>query len=550
MAGSGWNSVAYAASTLDILDRQRGQNIPEPLSKPKIKVTEDGALSGMSEGSPFTLNSLAITGNTVFTANELLAPYQNLLGKEIDFAKLSGIIANLTKKYRDAGYLLSRVIIPEQEVEQAGANIRLHVVEGYIESIEFTGSENIRERFKSYFSPVEKRIVGKKPLKHTDFERYMLLMQDVPGLIVSSRFQRGKLPGASILVIDVDNKVIEGGLTYGNTGTESAGPFIGSANLSLNTLPVIGAQTTASYSQANNYKEYWTVYVAEKYQMWNGLTFTSSYVHSNSPEMDTEFARDFDYRTHSDTFNIGISYPFVRSRDFNLIAGFNYEHRDSNSFVLDEHFTKDHLRTISANVNLDFADPLGGVTQLITTLSHGVNIWGATDYSLDASNSLAPAKFAKIDLYGSRNQQLPYNFSLFTSAEAQFSNKSLSSYNKFFLGGSRFGRGYDPGIVEGDNGFAVSAEPRWTYAMSEKTSLQLFGFVDWGTVWTNESVWGTPDQQTVSSTGGGIRLWGHMGNEYIPDFNISAYVGQPLQQIKGDSDYYGTRFVFQAGIYF
>lgn len=145
VAGSGWltNSTAHAASSLDILDRQRGQSIPEPLSKPKIKVTEDGALSGMSEGSSFTLNSLAITGNTVFTTNELFAPYNNLLGNEITFVKLSGIAADLTKKYREAGYLLSRVVIPEQEVEQAGANIRLHVVEGYIESIQFTGPNQV-----------------------------------------------------------------------------------------------------------------------------------------------------------------------------------------------------------------------------------------------------------------------------------------------------------------------------------------------------------------------------------------------------------------------
>ena len=39
VACSGWmtNSTTYAASSLDILDRQRGQSTPDPLSKPKIR---------------------------------------------------------------------------------------------------------------------------------------------------------------------------------------------------------------------------------------------------------------------------------------------------------------------------------------------------------------------------------------------------------------------------------------------------------------------------------------------------------------------------------
>lgn len=550
-ASSLWIPVeAFGASSLDIMDRQRMLNLSEPLSKPKIIVKEDGTLQGAQEGTQFLLKSLSISGCTVFAEPQLLAPYKDLIGKPTNFSQLSVIAAALTRKYREAGYLLSRVIIPEQEVDQNGANIRLQVIEGYIESIEYNGGDRIRERFKSYFSPIEKNLVGYKPLRHIVFERYMLLTSDVPGIKVSSRFKKGNVPGGSILVIDVDDQIVEAEISYGNTGTESAGPFIGTASLAVNTLPVIGAQTSVSYSQANNYKEYWTITAAQRYQMWNGLNFTFTYSHSDSPEMDTEFARQFDYRSKSDTFNFGISYPIIRSRDLNLFAGLNYEHRNSDAYVLDERFTKDHMRAVSGNINFDFADSLGGVTQLITTLTRGLNIWDATDYSILASNSLAPAEYWKIDLYGSRNQQLPFNFSFFTAAEAQFSNESLSSYNKFFLGGSRFGRGYDPGVVEGDNGFAASAEPRWTYALTDNTSLQLFGFIDWGTVWTNESVWGTPDQQSLSSAGGGIRLWGHEGNEYVPGFNISAYVGQPLQQIKGDSDFYNTRFVFQAGMNF
>lgn len=541
--------ISIAASSLDILDRQRDQSRPAPLSEPRIQITEDGKFSGASGGAQFTLQSLQIAGSTVFTEDELLAPYRKLFGTRIGFGELNAITAELTKKYRDAGYLLSRVIIPEQEVEQAGAAIRLLVVEGYIESIEYTGDKRVLERFKNYFAPVEKKIIGQKPLEHSAFERYMLLMQDVAGIEISSRFQKGTLPGASILVLDVQDDMVEGSLGWGNTGTDASGPGIASASLAVNTLPVIGAQTSVAYSQANNYREYWSLQIAQRYQMWNGLTFNASYAYSDSPEMDTDFARLFEYTTRSHTFNVGASYPIIRSRDVNLRLGISYEHRNSDADVFDERFTKDRLRTLSVNANMDFSDALGGVTQIIPTIYRGLNVFDATNESLDASNSLAPAEFWKFGIYVSRNQQLPYNFSVFTAAEAQFSDASLSSYNKFFLGGSQFGRGYDPGVIEGDNGFAALLEPRWTYYLSDRTALQLFAFIDWGTVWTSKSVWGVPDSQDASSVGGGVRLWGHVGDERLPDFNISAFIGQPLEKA-GDDDGDSPRFVVQAAIYF
>lgn len=540
---------SLAANSLDILDRQRDQKRPTPLSQPKIQIAEEEMPVDPTGGAQFSLRSLQIAGATVFSEDELLAPYRELFGSQISFAHLYAITAGLTKKYRDAGYLLSRVIIPEQEVDQSGAVIRLLVVEGFIESIEYTGDERILERFKSYFAPVEKKLVGRKPLKHSDFERYMLLMQDVAGITISSRLQKGTQLGSATLVLDVQGDLVEGNLGWGNTGTEASGPGIASAGLSVNTLPVIGAQTTVSYAQANNYREYWSVQVAERYQMWNGLTFNASYAYSDSPEMDTDFARLFDYTTWSHTFNVGASYPLIRSRDLNLSFGVNYEHRNSKADVFNGRFTRDRLRTLSVNANMDFSDALGGVTQIIPTVYRGLNVFDASDESFDASNSLAPAEFWKFGIYISRDQALPHGFSLFTAAEAQFSDSSLSSYNKFYMGGSQFGRGYDPGVIEGDNGFAVLFEPRWTCQLSKETTLQLFTFIDWGTVWTSKSVWGVPDSQDAASAGAGIRLSGHEGEDYLPGFNISAFIAQPLKEA-GDDPGDSPRFVLQVGLSF
>ena len=66
-------SSSMAANSLDILDRQRDQKRPTPLSQPKIQITEEGTPADPTGGAQFTLHSLQIVGSTVFSEEELLA---------------------------------------------------------------------------------------------------------------------------------------------------------------------------------------------------------------------------------------------------------------------------------------------------------------------------------------------------------------------------------------------------------------------------------------------------------------------------------------------
>jgi hemolysin activation/secretion protein len=543
------SGTSFAASSLDILDRERGRTPPEARSMPRLRIDEDRKPSDADESIRFILGSLHLEGNTVFSEAELLAPYAGLYGSQISFATLNGIAADLTKKYRDSGYLLSRVILPAQEVDERTANIRLAAIEGFISSIEYVGDENTVRRFKKYFASVEQGLLGKKPLKHADFEREMLLLQDLPGVRVASRFKESAVSGASILVLELDPDIADASLGWGSTGTESAGPGIFSASVGVNTLPLIGARTTVSYTQANQFEEYSSIHVGQSYRFANGLALNASYAYSSSPKPDTNFARQFDYETNSKTFSFDVSYPLIRSRDMNLSLGAGYEHRNSTAYLLDERYTRDRLRALSANLNFDFSDEWGGVTQIIPSLYQGLDVFEATNHDPKATNTLAGAHFFKADLYLSRNQQLPWNLSLFAAAEGQFADSTLSSYNKFSFGGSQFGRGYDPGVIEGDNAAAASLEPRWTWYLTENTALQPFAFIDWGTVWTSRSVDGLRDEEHGASFGGGVRLWGHAGKSYLPDFNVSAFIGKPLQRAGNYPDT-SERFVVQFSLLF
>lgn len=540
---------ASAASDIDVLDKQR-KAPPKSRSLPPVRVVEEEGKPVYDEGVRFTLGALHVEGAEAFSAEELLAPYVSLRGTQVGFNQITAIAQEMTKKYRDKGYLLSRVTLPAQDVDPLAAQIRLVVVEGYIADVVYAEGEDkaFVDRFKEYFSAAEKRLLAKRPLKHADFEREMLLLQDLPGVIVSSRFEEASVPGGSILVLEVKRDMADGSLGWGNTGTESSGPGLASASLSLNTLPFIGSRTTVSYTQADTFYEYFSWQVGHSHQFANGLKMNASYAFSKSPDPDSDFARLFDYETKSKTFSTGLEYPFVRSRDMNLSFGVGYEHRDSNARLLNERYTTDRLRNLSAFVNFDIADEWGGTTQIIPTVTQGLGAFRATDKDEDSASPAAPAEFVRGNLYLSRNQELPKDFSVFTAAELQVSDSPLASYNLFSLGGSQFGRGYDPGVIEGDNALAASFEPRWTWRPTDAVSVQPFAFLDWGSVWTSKSVDGARDEENLSSAGFGVRFWGHAGHEILPNFNVAFFVGKPLKKAGGDHT--AERFVFQISLLF
>lgn len=535
------------ASDIDVLDKQR-KSRPIPLSQPTVRSSGEKDLAGQDQSIRFGLRSLSITGTTVFTPDELFAPYASLCGKQVSFNQVNEIAVALTKRYRDAGFLLSSVILPAQEVDPGGADIRFVAVEGFIAAVEYAGDEMLLRQFTAFFEPVKNRLLAKKPLQHKDFEREMLLLQDLVGMEVSSHFEAAQVPGGAVLMLKLERKPVSGSLSWGNTGTESSGPGIGSAAVTVGTLPFIGSSTNLAYTQADFFHEYHAWSVEHSHRFANGLGLSVSYAYSASPEPDSLFARLFDYETKSRTFAADLSYPLIRSRDLNLALSLGYEHRNSYADLLGERFTSDRLRNLAATLTFDFSDEWGGVTQFVPSLTRGLKIFDATDRDPEASSSLARAEYIKAGLYASRNQYLIGNWSLFTSMEAQFADSHLASYNLFSLGGNKFGRGYDPGVIEGDNAFAVNAEPRWTCYVTERAGIQLFSFIDWGSVWASERIDGMPGEENLASAGLGIRFWGHLGPDLLPDFNISAFIGKPLKRAGGDPTV--ERFVLQCALFF
>lgn len=61
------------------------------------------------------INEVRVIGGSVYSSAELAELYAGLLGREVVLAEVYALAQQLTAKYGDDGYVLSRAIVPPQD---------------------------------------------------------------------------------------------------------------------------------------------------------------------------------------------------------------------------------------------------------------------------------------------------------------------------------------------------------------------------------------------------------------------------------------------------
>jgi hemolysin activation/secretion protein len=152
-----------------------------------------------------TIRDIRITGVTVYSREELALLYRDLLGREVSLQAVYDLARRITAKYGSDGYVLSRAIVPPQNFSRHGAVIRIDVIEGYINKVEWPAS---LERYRDFFADYAAKITAQRPVNVRTIERYLLLANDLPSLQFRTSLKpSADVPtGSSTLVVEVSEK--------------------------------------------------------------------------------------------------------------------------------------------------------------------------------------------------------------------------------------------------------------------------------------------------------------------------------------------------------
>jgi hemolysin activation/secretion protein len=492
-------------------ERQRFETPQAPRAQPggaTITLPSTVAPPG-AENVKLILRGVRIEGSTVYSFEELAALYQDLVGREITLAQVYEIAQRITTRYGNDGYVISRAIVPPQQLSPGGAIVRLQVVEGYVDKVEWPAALS---KYRDFFTAYTAKIVANRPTNIRTIERYLLLAGDLPGL----KFKNSLKPsatgtGAATLVVEVVEKPIDAFARVDNRGTRARGPEELYTSVTANNLLRMHEAFTVAYASAFQPRELQYYYGSYR-QVLNseGLTaFVNASYSPSKPGLPVDPV--LDYKTRSFVSEAGFSYPFIRQRERNLtFTGLGF-HSDDQSDTFGLPLFRDRLSGIRLKTEADYADEVGGISQINVVLSHGFEGLGSTENgNALASRTFGRVDFTKLEVTVTRVQQLFASFSLLLAGYGQYGFTPLLSPELCSYGGRFFGRAYDPSQLVADSCLMGLAELRADLPVNIKdvTQTQLYVFSDVGHLYNHNVAPVTLVSGGVdaASVGGGIRL--------------------------------------------
>ena len=494
--------------------KEKAQKKTKGLIKPeKILVQKEKPLLKPQENVAaikFKLSDLVVTGVTVYKKGELLRYYKPYLGKDVSLADLQSISDAITERYRNDGYVLSRAIVPAQQIE--AGKVSIQVVEGYISTVYVEGE--ITNKTRSRVEKYGEKIKQMRPLQVRKLEHYVISLNDISGLTVKTVLSPAiAVVGASELTFVVEQERITLDAYGDNRGSRYLGPEEVVASVSLHDTIFAADDLMLQTIDTPFYEE--LRYLKLIYDFPLGISDLRLNVSGDYTETQPGFIIDsLGLIGRAKSWSAGIEYLLLRTRTKKLLMYGKFDWADSytnasvfsNSNIL----YQDHIRSARFGAAYNFADQWLGTNLISLDFSKGLHIFGASPANpqIILSRTGARSDYKKVDINISRYQSFGSRWMLVFANTGQYSfHNGLLSAEQFSFGGPQFGRAYDPSEVIGDSGIASKLELRVDTYPGKRflQEIQYYTFYEIGATWNTLPDLVQPNKDSGADLGVGLR---------------------------------------------
>lgn len=321
------------------------QRPPEPKASPEplVPAIPEEVAPAEAEQIEFTLQRIEFDGATVFQDVEFRSFYESFLDQRVTLAQIYGVADAITAQYRNAGYILSQAVVPAQKIRDG--IVHLKVIEGYVAEVwlegEIKGSRSLLDAYSI-------KITKSRPLRADDLERYLLLMNDLGGVVARATLASSESEaGASDLTVYFTHNNAEATLTANNRGSRFLGRYRAELDVELHSL--FGAYETARLFGVATTADDELLYLASSYEHPVGteggaLNLFAGYVDSNPGPGAALAAQQF--VTNSIDLAIGGFYPVVRTRAQNFYVRGNFTYYNADSDFENVSVFRDRIRAV------------------------------------------------------------------------------------------------------------------------------------------------------------------------------------------------------------
>jgi len=421
-----------------------------------------------SGGPTITVTGFDITGNTIFSNDLLQQQVASYVGKDLTLAGLYAAANDLTKFYQSHGYGLTRVTLPEQQLNDG--HVTLQVIEGKLGKI----SVESNTRTRSGVIMKQGDAVQSGDI-YTDaaMDRASLLVNDLPAVQAQAVLQPGSVFGTTDLIYKVqEDKAYSGQVSVDDYGRADVGRWRLNAEANVASLTGSGDKLTADVTHTeSNALDFGALTYSLPLGPAGGR-FSASYNQSeyHVGKLFTPLGLSGSSKNATGSY----LYPQVRSHTDSFFWGFGIEHEsgESTSEPLGQTVNPPEKQVTETNLNL---------LQLTAFYLHVYD--DGASYNLNgtfASNGRhnegtnASAERARLEVDGSYLQPFDQLWSFIGKAAFEWSPDPLADTEKYSLGGPDSVRGYPSADQRGDVGAFASLEFQRSFAPDLPFSAGVF----------------------------------------------------------------------------
>jgi len=449
------------------------QNAPLRNTPPAAAAASAPSSSSSTTNGKFLLKEVRFSHTRAVPTAELQALVKPFIGREIDATELTVISAAVRRAYEQRGFGMAGVGYPPQDLTQGV--LQITIVEPQVERVSIEPSGKPPVSAARAMAVLDKAGVrAGQPLDLQALDRAMFTLNDRPGVSAKTTLLPTGDEGKYKVSVQTERRrAWDASVDFDNHGSSVSGRYrlgtllrwnnpagIGD-NLDLRLLASNGAGTTVGrlgYEAPIGYTP-WRA----------GIGYSRV-----GYELGEQF-ESLDATGKADVIDASLSYPFVRSRDSNLVGRLSLVNKKLSDDVGAEISSKKTIRAAELSLAFEARSSWGGGGYSGGTV--GLQLGKLTDQSDTAPVDTTPlGNFTKLSVQATRLQALTRTVSLFVGAAGQWANKNLDNAEKFTLGGDKGVRAYPTAEGSSDMGVLLNTELR--YWVNPQWSS--YAFYDWG----------------------------------------------------------------------
>lgn len=471
----------------------------------------------------FEIQRFEVIGDTVLgaeTVQQLVTPFT---GQQRDFADVQRALEALEGAYRDRGYGVIQVRLPEQDITRGV--VRFNVFQPKVGKVIVEGNQHFSTENVRRSLPAVRE--GETPNSH-DIARNLQIAAEHPVKQTSVLLRSGADEG----VVDVNVRVTDDRPwrlvgTLDNSGTPDTGDYrlgIGYQHTNLfDRDHTLSLQYITSPDNLDQVSIYGLGYRIPYYRLNSSLDLYAGYSNVDSGTV----ANLFNVSGKGNIAGGRWNYFLQKWQDLEhrVYLGLDYRAYQNNVLLGGVGFVPD----ITVHpVSFGYAGVMRmTASELSFNASFATNIPGGNDgtqANFDATRTGATAYYNVLRGGANFAHAFRNDWQSRIGLTGQYADDLLIPGEQFGIGGMDTVRGYLPREVAADKGYAAQLElytPNFagSAGLSDKWRSRVVGFYDYGSVRNNDPLPGELSSQSLASTGLGLRM--SYGKSVILRFDVA-----------------------------